>query len=464
MKNRYENAKKASALAFSLVMVLAIFASVPAQAASSRTYTLDADFDEGTLVGVEHDTVHDQLQLNKTPVILPFIWVPNSPQGTISKVNTTNGNELGRYRVAPPGVSGSNGNPSRTTVDLKGNAYVGNREAGTVVKVGLYEAGQCIDRNGNGTIETSIDANNDGDITGAELLDWGKDECVLYEIVLIPGNIGTFVPGTYMGPYDTNYWGVAPRGLAIDASNNLWAGTWSTSKYYHINGDTGAILHTIDVAPWGHNAYGAVIDKNGMLWSAKLGSHVLRINTSNFSDIMQIPLSHTYGIGLDFLGNLFVGGGGQLSKINISNGSILWTKPASTSQGVTVTADNNVWVASNTAHRYTNDGVFIASIPGFSSSISGVAVDAAGKVWGTEYTDYIRRIDPATNTIDLSKSLIGSGSHYSYSDMTGFVARTITTKIGTWTVNYDSGAAGTPWGTVSWSKSEPTGTSVTVNP
>lgn len=29
----------------------------------SRTYTLDADFDEGTLINVTHDTVPDQLQL-----------------------------------------------------------------------------------------------------------------------------------------------------------------------------------------------------------------------------------------------------------------------------------------------------------------------------------------------------------------------------------------------------------------
>lgn len=36
-------------------------------------YTLDADFDQGALVGGEHDTVHDQLQLSTTTQILPFI-------------------------------------------------------------------------------------------------------------------------------------------------------------------------------------------------------------------------------------------------------------------------------------------------------------------------------------------------------------------------------------------------------
>jgi len=441
-------------------MAMAFFGVAPV---SARTYTTDADFDEGVLVGVEHETVHDQLQLSKEAVTLPFIWVPNY-DGTVSKVHTETGKELGRYWVAP-----HNGDPSRTTVDLDGSCWVGLREAGTVVKIGLFEAGQYIDRNGNGTIETSQDLNNDGDITGAELLPWGQDECVLYEVVLIPGKEGTFVPGTYAGGYDYDYWGTAPRGLAIDASNNLWAGTWSSQKYYYIDGSTGAILNTVDVSPWGHSAYGAVIDGNGILWSAMLSSHVLRINTANLSDITKIDLVHTYGIGLDYLGHLFVSGSDSLSKIDINTSAILWTKPARTVRGVVCTSDNNVWVAGtdasnvyNSVSRYDNDGNLLVTIGGFNQP-SGVAVDAVGKVWGCNIGDtYIRRIDPGTNTVDLSKSIIGSSGHYTYSDMTGIISRTITTKIGTWTVIYDSGKPSMPWGTVSWNSDEPTGTSVTV--
>ncbi len=298
----------------------------------TRTYTLDADFDEGTLINANHDAPDkDQLQLPGIDVIVPFIWVPNS-NGTVSKVNTVTGKELGRYKVAPHSTC----NPSRTTVDLQGNCWVGNRQAGTVVKIGLYEAGQYIDRNGNGTIETSQDLNNDGNITGGEILPWGQDECVLFEVVLIPGKIGTFVPGTYAAGYDNDYWGTAPRGLAIDASNNLWAGTWSSSKYYYIDGATGAILNTLDVSPWGHSAYGAVIDGNGVLWSARLSSHILRIDPSvGPPNIQKINVSHTYGLGLDYLGNLFVGGGGWLTKIDVNNTvtPIVWTKSAKTVRG-----------------------------------------------------------------------------------------------------------------------------------
>jgi len=256
--------KKISVILVLLVFVLCLsnaFATV-FQPSNVKVYTLDGDFDEGTLVGVEHNTVHDQLQLSKATTTLPFIWVPNL-DGTVSKLNTVTGEKLGRYRIAPPNLP-SGGNPSRTTVDLDGSCWVGNRQAGTVVKIGLLEAGMWIDRNGDGICQTSH---------GDDILPWGQDECVLFEVVLIPGYIGAYTPGTYTGPYDTDYYGVSPRGLAVDSMNNVWAGTWSTRKFYRINGATGAVIQEVNCQ--NHNSYGAVIDPNGVIWSASASNHVL---------------------------------------------------------------------------------------------------------------------------------------------------------------------------------------------
>jgi hypothetical protein len=92
-----------------------------------------------------------------------------------------------------------------------------------------------------------------------------------------------------------------------------------------------------------------------------------------------------------------------------------------------------------------------------------VAIDSNGKVWSCNLNDPdVKRTNPDTNSVDLTKSVAGSSGHYSYSDMTGIIARTVTTKIGTWTVDFDSEVADMRWGTVSWSSSEPAGTSVTV--
>ncbi|MFW9880723.1 MAG: hypothetical protein ACFFG0_47260, partial [Candidatus Thorarchaeota archaeon] len=236
---------------------------------TSRTYTVNADFDEGELIGVEYDTVPDQLQLSEEFVTLPFIWVPNN-EGTVSKVNTETGEELGRYWVSPFA-----GSPSRTTVDLEGNCWVGNRDAGTVVKIGLYEYGEFIDRNGNGVCDTSTDSIP---------LPWGQDECVLYEVVLIPGHQGTYAPGTYPGPYDTNHWLTSPRSLAVDENNNLWTASYNPCHFYYINGETGQIDFSKTVTVPGHYAYGAVMDENQMLWSTNRPTghgipHIVRLNT-----------------------------------------------------------------------------------------------------------------------------------------------------------------------------------------
>ncbi len=67
-----------------------------------------------------------------------------------------------------------------------------------------------------------------------------------------------------------------------------------------------------------------------------------------------------------------------------------------------------------------------------------------------------------TKDILDSGGIYGHDGHYSYSDMTGIVARSITTKTGMWTVVHDSGTAGESWGTVSWNASEPAGTAVRV--
>ncbi|MBU4289020.1 MAG: hypothetical protein KKI12_12725, partial [Proteobacteria bacterium] len=61
--------------------------------------------------------------------------------------------------------------------------------------------------------------------------------------------------------------------------------------------------------------------------------------------------------------------------------------------------------------------------------------------------------NPATNTVELEKLV--KGQHYSYSDMTGIVARSMTTRIGTWTVVFDSGAGDTKWGTIALNTSTP---------
>src|SRR5262249_42875761 len=115
----------------------------------TRTYTTDADFDEGTLVNVNHTVVHDQLQLDVLPPQddLSFVVVACSDPVPIVRVDARSGQILGEYQTAPNRLAK---NPSRTGIDDFGNVWVGNRaessnSQGSVVKVGLIAGGTRVD-------------------------------------------------------------------------------------------------------------------------------------------------------------------------------------------------------------------------------------------------------------------------------------------------------------------------------
>jgi streptogramin lyase len=428
-------------------------------------YTTNEDFDMGTLISVEYESIQDQLQLSAHAVTLPFIWVPNSNEGTVSKVDTRNGRELGRYRTGPGHLSG---NPSRTTIDLYGNCWVGNRRTGTVVKIGLFENGQYMDRNYNGVIETSSDLNGDGLITGDEMLPWASDECVIYEVVVIPGMENTYIPGQFQGTYTEDDRNPGARGIAIDSKNNVWAGCYGTKTYYYIEGATGRILNIIDVSSVNHTPYGAVVDENGILWSSGQDKkHVLCLDPADFS-FQTIGLNHfVYGLGIDGKGHLFISGWDELklSCIDTKTHTVLWTKPGGLStRGVACTDDGDIWTAdseSGLISHYDNDGNLKNTI-NVDNTPTGVAVDSAGKVWAVCLNGgYIFRIDPSTDQIDLTKIIPGT-QHYGYSDMTGIVSRNYTSNIGSWKVFHDTWAFDSQLGMVSWNSYEPQGTYLNV--
>ena len=84
--------------------------------------------------------------------LLSYIWIANSGQGTVSKIETKTGIEVGRYQV-------QGGNPSRTSVNLLGDVAVSSRDPGGVTKIAA-RLDSCIDKNNDGAITTSNGPNN----------------------------------------------------------------------------------------------------------------------------------------------------------------------------------------------------------------------------------------------------------------------------------------------------------------
>jgi streptogramin lyase len=430
-----------------------------------KTYTLDADFDEGSLINVNHAVPNkDQLQLNSAGTPLNFIWIALSGRGTIAKVDTLTGTVLGEYKSAP---DGRGTDPSRTTVDLNGNVWAGNRaegitggfdSKGSIVHIGLNENAQCVDRNNNGVIDTSTGlgdvkpwtnaggADDNGGVSTAE------DECIIH----YTRTIGTGV-----------------RTIAIDANNDVWAGGYLNNAYEKINGSTGK-ANPSDKFYSTCGGYGGLIDNHGVLWSAHFQFYLLRVNISDWWNSEDCILfgytSYSYGLGIDTNGYIWNSDFETGVRKIAPDGAIVGTFStggAGENKGVVVTpADNHVWIANfagSTVSRLDNSGNIKASII-VGIAPTGLAVDAAGKVWVTNRdSNNAMRIDPSTNLIDLTVDLGDKSAPYDYSDMTGSTLAA-PPKSGTWTVTYDSGTVGMDWSMtrLNWNADTPSDSSLTV--
>lgn len=454
---------KLLAITFALGLVLFTGSSTFSAAdcnCENTTYTLDADFDEGTLVNVNHQAPYnDQLQLNDSGEPFNFIWVAASARGTVVKIDTLTGAVLGEYLSAPNGRSR---NPSRTTVDANGNVWSGNRNEasggqGSVVHIGLLENGQCEDRNGNGIIETStglgdiLSWSNTGNADDNGGVSTADDECIIHYVRTAGTNVRT---------------------VAVDGSNDVWVGGLGNRVHEKIDGATGTPV-PLTQFNLGCGGYGGLVDGNGVLWSAGGGQNTLLRYDPSVPVGSCINLSRTsYGLGIDTNGFIWHTNWtyNTILKIDPSGAPIFGpfvTGGASNDRGVTVTpADNHVWVANSggsDVSRLDNSGALLAVIP-VGSTPTGLSVDATGKVWVTNYgTDDVMRIDPATNLVDLTVSLGAGAGPYNYSDMTGSTL-TAPPDTGTWTVIYDSGCDLHDWSTVKliWNSDEPGDSSITV--
>lgn len=441
-----------------------------------RTYTTNSNFaSNGSLFNLNYSP-SDQLQVTYPARTFDFITVAASDRGTLVRINTLTGAVVGEYK-SMPGATPSSANPSRTTVDLFGNVWAGNRgvdsalstggpNRGSIVKVGLIAGGTvigndvyppwnyntCVDRNGDGKITTSqalgdiLDwpsgANNDGGVSLAQ------DECILMYVRTLARQV---------------------RHVSVDKNNDVWAGGfpgYATQLFELIDGNDGHSKGTIDTHTLGCGGYGGMVDRFGVLWSASLDYHnLLRYDTgSGTGSCMGAAGLQTYGMGIDNENYLWVATwlSDQILKYNSAGGIVSgYPKGAdgSGNRGVAITpADDNVWVAhsnSNTVTRLSNSGAVIKTIA-VGTTPTGVAVDSAGKVWVTNYASHnVMRIDPAAGTdgkgaVDLTVSLGNGAWPYNYSDMTGSVLLGSTSPQGTWTFTVDGSFAGKVWGALRW--------------
>jgi len=344
-----------------------------------------------------------------------YIFIPSQDLDDVAKVNTQTLVLEARYKIGPGGESAS-----RTAVSGDGRyVVVNNRQTGRSTMLAANKE-DCVDKNGNGMIDTSQNAN--------DVRPWGEDECVRWQI---------------QWPYG-GQWHQGPRGIT-------WTpGEWSVDECKYINpkvwlgymsqdGTTvhlvrvavdGTVEETIPVPGWngsGFSPYGGALDPQFRPWFSSLRGEFVRVNTD------QNPITvdrftppgevQSYGFTVDPDGNPWFGGcSGPVTVYDVMTQqytSIVGT--GACHRGVT--ADENfTWVASNGPCGLVqidrkNKTLVTQHVPNPCSTAIGLSVDIEKFVWLVGQEGWAWKID-ANNVMGM-KQVSVPGSHYVYSDMTG---------------------------------------------
>jgi hypothetical protein len=393
---------------------------------------------------------------------LPYIWIVNTGEGSVSKFSTEEKNsngtfkELGRYRTG--GISGLGGliddyqktanDPSRTTVNVIGDAFVGNRRGRSVTKF-AGSLSRCRDMNADGVIngaDTSIDANNNGTIDPAEIKPWNQDGCMLWhyelpvnadssprtdtlvramasqDLPLPDGGWGHFV---WVGVYGRKAFllrdngesvqriaeittPVRPYGFALDRNEQLWIASYQDAG----NDDGVPNLGRIDTkrcGPYQATAEGTLTPEGASACSiaACIGEGVSgddcvtqRINAR----ASGTAASFVYGITVDKNQKIWLGGSNVYSYDHTAAPGERW-KTAATGNTMGIAADNRGFIyggGRGSGLRVIEAATFPApgsftTVAGTSGDVYGLAVDVDDKIWGIHIGD--NDVDGSSNAV-----------------------------------------------------------------
>ena len=141
------------------------------------------------------------LQLESTTEVRPDLWIANTTDATVTRIDTGTGEVVATY---PAGTQAS-----RTAVDLDFNAWVANRAFGRM-----------------GTVNKIISVHTDG--TPCECCSERDDagECIYYDPLDLCGECIAY---TIELGHNT-----VPRGLAIDANNDAWVALYNSRQLVRI--------------------------------------------------------------------------------------------------------------------------------------------------------------------------------------------------------------------------------------
>jgi streptogramin lyase len=456
---------------------------------SVRTGGAGRPFSEEGQSGVAFDEPSGGLIVRAESRRADYLWIPNVNESTLSKWDANTATEIGRYRVGLPSgecrgrccwENGCN-MPSRTVVDGVGDAYVANRAfgmQGTVTKIAA-DRRDCVDRNMNGMIDTSMGP--------MDVRPFGEDECVLWTAPA--GPVNAVLRSLTIDRGDETF----PQGYPWVGSCGV-GGTSGNAGLFQLNPRTGAMIRSV---AFGACAYGAVVTPDGTMWQHSPSERITPVNTTTGMVLPPVPVpaglrggcTSTYGITADARGRIWLSGRGCRDVVGYDPMTRQWTRmdlsghiPAGGGAGLGITVDpmNRVWVPISLSGdwegqmrlaRFSADDFMGGStIPSALASSftppnphtrpTAVGADRAGNIWvaSASSPSPLTRFEPEMNRW---QNFSGTNMVYTYTDFTGAVRRLVIGR-GTYSEDYETCEGGT-YGELYWDSETPAGTTLTFS-
>ncbi len=370
-------------------------------------------------VGTDIDFGQDACQAKCGNTDWSYVWLANSAEHTVTKLNTRTLEEEGRYYTR----ADQSGSPSRTSVSVDGKAVVvANRYVG-LTKIWSREE-FCEDRNNNGVIDTS---------TGKDdVLPFAEDECIAW--------FQDFPDMTVQRPVAWTS-GVYNEETCEYDNQEIWTMTGAMGDmpgrcgpsgiYVHrISGDTGETLASTHIPESdlsclfgantpGFGAYGAAVDPENNMWFYVFGQgRIARVDYETLE--YEIFSGGSYGITVDTNGRVWDDSPRRFDYETKQWANIIGSLPGSGGSGVAQDLQGRIWSATSGGVGWVDmetmevgDTVLLPD----QANYRGIGVDIDGYIWAVPLGGTrAYRIHPETYEFDFYEGL---NSPYTYSDMSG---------------------------------------------
>lgn len=336
-----------------------------------------------------------------------YIWIANSVEGTVSKIDTETLEEVGRYLTRPDGA----GDPSRTSVNLNGDVAVANRRGGITMIAARKE--DCPDPDNTSTGADDVRPWPDGCVSWYQPFDydsqrpvawthgvWNPERCrfeqqalwtsghrletTTADVLLLRETDGELEGMVTVDGVATDIYGL--YGGAVDAHGDFWATGLGLSSLYHVRLEDFAVETFRNPVP----AYGITVDHAGRVWTCEASVSRFDPRTWEFA---------------------FRSVDGEVGH---------W--------GCMEDAQGTLWVSGRTIVGIDTDSLEVVATLEVPAPVRGISLDALGRVWGPSFdANAAYRVDPRTAEVATVRGLVGP---YTYSDMTGFALRNVLTPEG----------------------------------